>query len=132
MNIKLINVRKHFSLYSFAVSCIFKFYMFFGGTNHGQMMYPSAITSYDYAAPVEETRALVPHKYGEFKSLGLWLRYATDFPQAVPVGNGSTGYVDNSAVYVDELRNVINNAGFYIGRQTNSSSFDTQTFKLSL
>lgn len=106
--------------------------MFFGGTNHGQMPYPSAITSYDYASPVQETRALVPHKYGEFKSLGLWLRYAPDFPKSVPVGNGSAGYVDNSGVYIDHLQNVDNNASFYIGRQTNSSSFDTQAFKLSL
>ena len=47
------------------------FYMTYGGTNWGWLADPNAVyTSYDYGAPINESRQLTD-KYQEFKRLGL-------------------------------------------------------------
>jgi hypothetical protein len=48
-------------------------YMLFGGTSWGGLPSPNVATSYDYSAPISESR-LIGDKFYETKLLGLFLR----------------------------------------------------------
>ncbi|KXN92303.1 putative beta-galactosidase A [Leucoagaricus sp. SymC.cos] len=111
------------------------FYMFFGGTNWGQVSYPMAYTSYDYGAAVTESRELTT-KYDELKLQSLFLRSARDLYKTDLIGNFSavnnTQLTTNPNVYTTWLRNPDTEASFYITRQVNVSWEGIQTYQLAI
>lgn len=65
-------------------------YMAWGGTNWGHSAAPVVYTSYDYSAPLRETRQIQDKMY-QTKLLALFTRVSRDLLQTVMEGNG-TGY----------------------------------------
>ncbi|KAJ3574796.1 hypothetical protein NP233_g1522 [Leucocoprinus birnbaumii] len=106
------------------------FYMFFGGTNWGQVAYPLAYTSYDYGAAITESRELTT-KYAELKLQSLFLRSARDLYKTDLIVNG-TNLTTNPSVYTTWLQNPDTQASFYITRQVNASWDDVQNYKLQI
>ncbi|KAJ6517287.1 glycoside hydrolase family 35 protein [Mycena vitilis] len=110
------------------------YYMLYGGTSWGALPFPCVYTSYDYGAPISESRALTP-KYDELKLQGLFVRSSPDFAKTDWVGD-SRGKLatasSNPDVFVTLLRNPDSQAAFYILRQNDSTSTATVDFKLSV
>jgi hypothetical protein len=65
-------------------------YMTYGGTSWGNSAAPVVYTSYDYSAPLRETRQQ-RDKLSQTKLIGLFTRVATDLLGTEMAGNG-TGY----------------------------------------
>ncbi|TFY68957.1 hypothetical protein EVJ58_g705 [Rhodofomes roseus] len=112
------------------------YYMTFGGTSWGGLPEPTVYSSYDYGAPIRETRAL-SDKYDELKRQGLFLRSSPDFYKTDWVGDTDTTMpgvtVNGSDVYVTLLRNPDTASGFYIARQVNTSSTHEEiTFRITV
>ncbi|KAI9732382.1 MAG: hypothetical protein M1834_001590 [Cirrosporium novae-zelandiae] len=106
-------------------------YMAFGGTNWGHLAAPVVYTSYDYSAPLRETRE-IRSKLSQVKLLGLFLRVSTDLLKTYMVGNG-TGYATNTSdIYTWELRNPDTNSAFYTTQHATSSSRVSTTFSVTV
>ncbi|KAG0652405.1 putative beta-galactosidase C [Hyphodiscus hymeniophilus] len=106
-------------------------YMAWGGTNWGHSAAPVVYTSYDYSAPLRETRQIWDKMY-QTKLIGLFVRVSKDLLKTYMVGNG-TGYaVDSAAIWTWEIRNPDTNAGFYIVQQSISSSTASVDFSANL
>ncbi|KAK6224828.1 glycosyl hydrolase family 35 [Colletotrichum tabaci] len=105
-------------------------YMMFGGTNWGWLACPVVASSYDYSSPVSENR-IIGSKFYETKLLTLFTRVAKDLTKTERVGNG-TGYTTNAAISTSELRNVDNDAAFYVVRHAYTPSNTNEAFKLSV
>ncbi|RDL39323.1 uncharacterized protein BP5553_03663 [Venustampulla echinocandica] len=106
-------------------------YMAWGGTNWGHSAAPVVYTSYDYSAPLRETREIRDKMY-QTKLIGLFTRVSSDLLKTYMVGNG-TGYATSSAaIWTREIRNPDTNAGFYIVQQSVSSSRTSETFSVKL
>ena len=96
-------------------------YMAFGGTNWGHSAAPVVYTSYDYSAPLRETRE-IRDKLKQIKLLGLFTRVSGDLFKTNMEGNG-TGYsVSDPGVWSCVLRNPDTGAGFYVVQQNNTPS----------
>ncbi|OAF54714.1 hypothetical protein VC83_08965 [Pseudogymnoascus destructans] len=102
-------------------------YMAFGGTTG--IPFPGVGTSYDYSAPISETR-FVSDKYSETKLFAQFLRVARDLTKVDRVNNGTT-YASNLAIMTTELRNSDTNAAFYTAHAL-SLSTDRSPFKLDV
>ncbi|PIL34810.1 hypothetical protein GSI_02597 [Ganoderma sinense ZZ0214-1] len=111
------------------------YYMFYGGTNWGGIAFPGVYTSYDYGAPIRETR-LLTDKYDEVKRQGLFLRSSPQFHKTEWVGESATGIpgvaISNSLAYGTYLRNPDSGTGFLIVRQNDSTSTANIAFTVSL
>ncbi|PYH99852.1 beta-galactosidase [Aspergillus ellipticus CBS 707.79] len=105
-------------------------YMLYGGTNWGHMAAPVVYTSYDYSAPLSETRQ-VRDKLSQTKLIGLFTRVSTDLLGAEMEGNG-TSYTSTTSAYTWALRNPNTTAGFYIVQQATTSSQTAITFSLNV
>ncbi|KAJ5321106.1 Glycoside hydrolase family 35 [Penicillium atrosanguineum] len=105
-------------------------YMSFGGTNWGHSAAPVVYTSYDYAAPLRETRE-VRDKLKQTKLLGLFTRVSSGLLQTDMEGNG-TGYTSDDSIYTWALRNPDTQAGFYVLAHSSSPSRDVTTFSLNV
>ncbi|KZL72031.1 beta-galactosidase B (glycosyl hydrolase family 35) [Colletotrichum tofieldiae] len=105
-------------------------YMMFGGTNWGWLACPVVASSYDYSSPVSENR-IIGSKFYETKLLTLFTRVAKDLTKTERVGNG-TGYTTNAAISTSELRNIDNDAAFYVVRHAYTPSNTNEAFKLSV
>ncbi|CAI7652554.1 unnamed protein product [Penicillium manginii] len=105
-------------------------YMVFGGTNWGHSATPVVYTSYDYAAPLRETRE-VRDKLKQTKLLGLFTRVSGDLLMTEMEGNG-TGYTSDASVFTWALRNPETEAGFYVLAHSKSSSRDVTTTSLNV
>ncbi|CAJ2506010.1 Uu.00g001400.m01.CDS01 [Anthostomella pinea] len=106
-------------------------YMAFGGTNWGNIAAPVVYTSYDYSAPLRETREVRP-KFMQTKLIGLFTRVSQDLLKTEMVGNG-TGYsVSSAGVYSWVLRNPDTRAGFYTLQQASTPSRAVVTFSVYL
>ncbi|KAJ5083806.1 hypothetical protein N7456_013233 [Penicillium angulare] len=105
-------------------------YMVFGGTNWGHSAAPVVYTSYDYSAPLRETREL-RDKIKQTKLLGLFTRVSTGLLKTEMEGNG-TGYTSDDSIYTWALRNPDTQAGFYVLAHDTSSSRDVTTFSLNV
>lgn len=103
-------------------------YMLYGGTNWGNIGIPEVGTSYDYSAPIHESR-LIGDKYSETKLFGLFMRVARDFTKVDLVGN-STEYSTNDEIFATELRNPDTNAAYYVVRHDYSPSTEFSQFRL--
>ncbi|KAG9232521.1 putative beta-galactosidase C [Amylocarpus encephaloides] len=106
-------------------------YMTWGGTNWGHSASPVVYTSYDYSAPLRETRQITD-KMSQTKLQGLFTRVSKDLLKTYMVGNG-TGYATSSTdIWTWEIRNPDTNAGFYVVGQAKSSSRASVTFSANL
>ena len=105
-------------------------YMTYGGTNWGHIAAPVVYTSYDYDAPLRETRE-IRDKLKQTKLLGLFTRVSTDLLQTEMLGNG-TGYTTGADIFTWALRNPETNAGFYVVAQDDSSSTTDVVFDLEV
>ncbi|CAD6931781.1 unnamed protein product [Tilletia controversa] len=103
------------------------FYMGFGGTNWGGLASPDVYTSYDYAAPISESRQLTP-KYGAVKALAHLIRSFPDLAKTERVSVRKR----HDGLMVTELRNPETNAGFYFVRHTDSSSREETRYELAV
>ncbi|KAL0937067.1 glycosyl hydrolase family 35 [Colletotrichum truncatum] len=103
-------------------------YMLYGGTNWGNIGFPEVGTSYDYSAPIQESR-LIGDKFNEGKLFGYFMRVARDFAKVERVGNG-THYSTNPDVFATELRNPDTNAAFWVVRHEYSPSTEFSQFHL--
>ncbi|KAF7298956.1 Glycoside hydrolase family 35 protein [Mycena indigotica] len=105
-------------------------YMLYGGTNWGGLSTNLIATSYDYSAPIEESR-LIGDKYYETKLIGLFFRAAKDLVMTdrTPF---STSFTNNNLVGATVLRNPETQAGFYIVRQSNMQATTTVDFTLNV
>ncbi|KAB8269056.1 glycoside hydrolase superfamily [Aspergillus minisclerotigenes] len=103
-------------------------YMLYGGTNWGNIGFPEVGTSYDYSAPIHETR-LIGDKYNEAKLFGLFMRVARDFSKVERVGN-STQYATDQDIFTTELRNPDTGSAFYVTRHEYSPSTELTKFRL--
>ncbi|KAE9985392.1 hypothetical protein BLS_008331 [Venturia inaequalis] len=107
-------------------------YMGFGGTNWGHSAAPVVYTSYDYHAPLQETRQ-IRNSFRQSKLLALFTRVSTDLLKTDLIGYGAGGFVVNSkAVTTWYLKNPDSGAGFYVLQQTKSPSQTLQTFSLTV
>lgn len=106
-------------------------YMAFGGTNWGHSAAPVVYTSYDYSAPLRETRQIWD-KMSQTKLIGLFTRVSEGLLHTVMAGNG-TGYsVSSSSIWTWHLKNTENNGSFYITQQSTSKSTSSVKFSASL
>lgn len=105
-------------------------YMVFGGTNWGHSAAPVVYTSYDYAAPLRETRE-IQNKLKQTKLIGLFTRVSSGLLQTEMEGNG-TGYTSDASIYTWALRNPETQAGFYVLAHSTSSSRAVTTFSLNV
>lgn len=105
-------------------------YMTFGGTNWGQTAAPVVYTSYDYGAPLRETRE-IRDKLKQTKLLGLFTRVSGNLLKTEMSGNG-TGYTSDNGIYTWALRNPDSNAGFYVLAHDDSSSRERTEFSLDV
>ncbi|KAK4545553.1 hypothetical protein LTR36_002903 [Oleoguttula mirabilis] len=106
-------------------------YMAFGGTNWGNLAAPVVYTSYDYSAPLRETRE-VETKFKQTKLIGLFVRVTQDLLEAQMESNGTGNAVSSTAVYSWVLRNVNNDAGFYTLQQSDTASRAVVTISTTL
>ena len=83
------------------------------------------VVSYDYGSAIRETRVLTT-KYDELKRQGLFLRSSPEFRKTDWIGNSTNGIpgvkLSNSDAFVTLLKNPDTGAGFYVVRQTDSTS----------
>lgn len=105
-------------------------YMAFGGTNWGHSATPVVYTSYDYDAPLRETRE-IRDKLKQTKLLGLFTRVSSDLLKTDMVGNG-TGYTSDDGIYTWALRNPDTQAGFYVVAHNDSPSRAVTNFAINV
>ncbi|KAF9465360.1 glycoside hydrolase family 35 protein [Collybia nuda] len=112
---------------------LINYYMIYGGTSWGAIPFHGVYTSYDYGASLTESRELTT-KYDELKRQGLFVRSSPEFYKTNWMADASTGLVASSspAAFITFLQNPDSKAGFYIARQTNSTSTATTDFKLNV
>ncbi|KAH9009703.1 glycoside hydrolase family 35 protein [Lactarius pseudohatsudake] len=112
---------------------LMNFYMVYGGTSWGGLPFPGVYTSYDYGAAIGESREITT-KFTELKAQGLFLRSSPEFLKTERVGNSTSGpcQVTNPAAFVTFLKNPDTGTGFWIARQTNSSSTALTAFNLTV
>ncbi|KAH8977974.1 glycoside hydrolase family 35 protein, partial [Lactarius hatsudake] len=112
---------------------LMNFYMVYGGTSWGGLPFPGVYTSYDYGAAIGESRQITT-KFTELKAQGLFLRSSPEFLKTEWVGNSTSGpcQVTNPAAFVTFLKNPDTGTGFWIARQTNSSSTALTAFNLTV
>ncbi|KAJ3010139.1 hypothetical protein NUW54_g2579 [Trametes sanguinea] len=114
---------------------LISYYMFYGGTSWGGLPFPGVYTSYDYGSSIRETRALSP-KFDEVKRQGIFLRSSPEFRKTDWIGDSSTGIpgvnVSNSAAFVTLLKNPDTDTGFFITRQTDSTSTASILFNITV
>ncbi|KAI1867042.1 hypothetical protein JX265_007618 [Neoarthrinium moseri] len=106
-------------------------YMAWGGTNWGHSAAPVVYTSYDYSAPLRETRQQWD-KLFQTKLIGLFTRVSKDLLQTEMVGNG-TGYkLSSSSGFSWVLRNPDSGATFTTIQQASTKSRSNVTFAVDL
>ncbi|KAI8066617.1 glycoside hydrolase superfamily [Gongronella butleri] len=102
-------------------------YMTYGGTNWGHLRFPEDYTSYDYGAPITESRQLSNRTY-EMKLLGYFFATAKDLLQTEKV-NGTV----SSSLVTDVVRvNPETKAEFHIVRHTDMTSLADTKFSMSI
>ncbi|CAI6088795.1 unnamed protein product [Clonostachys chloroleuca] len=105
-------------------------YMAYGGTNWGHSAAPVVYSSYDYSAPLRETRQIWS-KLKQTKLLGLFTRVSGDLVRTEMVGNG-TGYSTSSSdIFAWRLRNIDSNSTFTVIQHNNTQSRGSVEFSVS-
>ncbi|CAG8981772.1 hypothetical protein HYALB_00004714 [Hymenoscyphus albidus] len=110
---------------------ILSLYMAWGGTNWGHSAAPVVYSSYDYSAPLRETRQ-IRDKLSQTKLIALFTRASKDLLTTDMIGNG-TGYaVSDPTIFTWHLRNPTTLTSFYTLQQNKSSSRTSITFSATL
>ncbi|KAF7335702.1 Glycoside hydrolase family 35 protein [Mycena venus] len=114
---------------------LINYYMLYGGTSWGGLPFPGVYTSYDYGAPISESRALTA-KYDELKLQGLFLRSTPDFAKTNWIGDSRDPILSDAASNPDVFVTLLGNpdwyGAFYIVRQNDSTSTASVDFKLTV
>ena len=87
------------------------YYMTFGGTNVGHSAAPVVYTSYDYSAPLRETRQQRDKLY-QTKLVNMFTASSPDLLKTVMVGNGAGFKVSDASVFSWILKNPDSGATF--------------------
>jgi beta-galactosidase GanA len=105
------------------------FYMTYGGTSWGWQADPSQVyTSYDYGAPISESRRLTA-KYDEDKRIGYFTAAVAPLAKTDPLA----GSAPTSAAVLDTARiNPDDGTQFHVLRHTDSTSTATDSTHLAL
>ncbi|GFF73252.1 hypothetical protein IFM47457_03346 [Aspergillus lentulus] len=82
---------------------IMNLYMMFGGTNWGNLGYPSGYTSYDVGAPISEERLLMREKYSEIKLQAHFMQASSAYMVSRPLIE-SPKYSNTSKLVITVLR----------------------------
>ncbi|WP_326573666.1 beta-galactosidase [Streptomyces sp. NBC_00481] len=105
------------------------FYMTYGGTNWGWLADPNAVyTSYDYGAPINESRQLTD-KYQEFKRLGYMVNSVTSLART---DKAEAPVPSDDALRVDRRVNPDDGAQFFTVRHADTRVKDKDETTLSL
>jgi hypothetical protein len=88
-------------------------------------------TSYDYSAPLRETRQ-IQDKFKQTKLLGLFSRVSKDLLESHLAGSGAGYSVNTQSIWTFHLQNQETGAGFYTVQQTDSRSRSVQKFSITL
>lgn len=107
------------------------FYMTYGGTNWGHSAAPVVYTSYDYSAPLRETRQQWT-KLFQTKLVNLFASSSPDLLKTEMSGNGTGYQVSSDSVFTWVLRNPDTGATFTVTQQNNTKSTDDVTFSATL
>ncbi|KAL2851105.1 beta-galactosidase extracellular [Aspergillus pseudoustus] len=111
---------------------IFNLYMAYGGTNWGNIAWPGGYSSYDYAAPIRETRELTREKYSELKLIGNFAKVSHDYLVAVPENLTTSTYTNTPDLAVTCLRGQNGTGSFYVVRHDDYSSLNSTRYRLKL
>lgn len=95
--------------------------MAFGGTNWGHSAAPVVYTSYDYSAPLRETRQQW-NKLFQTKLVNMFATSSPDLLTTYMVGNGTGFRVSDAAVFTWVLKNPITGATFTVLQQAKTPS----------
>ncbi|GAB7358299.1 hypothetical protein MBLNU230_g2373t1 [Neophaeotheca triangularis] len=106
-------------------------YMTYGGTNWGNLAAPVVYTSYDYSAPLRETRE-VQLKFKQEKLVALFTRVSEDLRKTDMESNGTGNAVSSDDIWTWVLRNPDNDAGFYVLQHKDTSSRKVTDFSIHL
>ncbi|KAF1349863.1 glycoside hydrolase superfamily [Delphinella strobiligena] len=106
-------------------------YMAWGGTNWGNLAAPVVYTSYDYSAPLRETREVMP-KFSQTKLIGLFTRVSQDLLYTEMESNGTGNAVSSTDIWTWVLRNPETGARFYTVQHATSSSRAVTDFSIDL
>ncbi|KAK0660611.1 putative beta-galactosidase C [Lasiodiplodia hormozganensis] len=106
-------------------------YMTYGGTNWGHLAAPVVYTSYDYGAPLRETRE-VWDKFKHIKLISLFTRVSEGLLNTDMESNGTGNAVNSTAIFTWVLRNPETEAGFYFTQHDNSRSRENTPFSLDV
>ncbi|MER6960312.1 beta-galactosidase [Streptomyces sp. NPDC000618] len=105
------------------------FYMTYGGTNWGWLADPNAVyTSYDYGAPINESRQLTD-KYQEFKRLGYMVNSVTSLART---DKAEAPVPSDDALRVDRRVNPDDGTQFFTVRHADTRVKDKDETTLSL
>ncbi|KAI8938541.1 hypothetical protein NX059_004427 [Plenodomus lindquistii] len=106
-------------------------YMAFGGTNWGHSAAPVVYTSYDYAAPLRETRE-VRDKFKHYKLLSLFTRVSKGLHNTYMESNGTANAVDNAAIWTWALKSRDSAARFYLAENNKTSTRAVTDFAMKV
>ncbi|KAL1638462.1 hypothetical protein SLS56_000271 [Neofusicoccum ribis] len=106
-------------------------YMTYGGTNWGHLAAPVVYTSYDYGAPLRETRE-VWDKFKHIKLISLFTRVSKGLLHTEMESNGTGNAVNSSSIFTWVLRNPETQGGFYVAQHDNSRSRENTAFSLDV
>ncbi|KAH8892873.1 family 35 glycosyl hydrolase [Thozetella sp. PMI_491] len=97
------------------------FYMTYGGTSWGHSAAPVVYTSYDYSAPLRETRQQWNKMY-QTKLVNMFAASAPDLLKTYMVGNGTGFRVSATSVFTWVLKNPDTGATFSVLQQASTPS----------
>ncbi|KAH7078726.1 glycoside hydrolase superfamily [Paraphoma chrysanthemicola] len=106
-------------------------YMAYGGTNWGHSAAPVVYTSYDYAAPLRETRE-VRDKFKQYKLLALFTRVTKSLHNTFMESNGTANAVDNNAIWTWVLKSRDSDTRFYLAENNNTRSRAVTDFTMTV
>ncbi|KAI4627637.1 uncharacterized protein J4E87_004201 [Alternaria ethzedia] len=106
-------------------------YMAYGGTNWGHSAAPVVYTSYDYDAPLRETRE-VRDKFKQYKLLALFTRVSKGLHNTFMENNGTANAVDNSAIWTWQLKSRDTEGRFYLAENNNTRTRAVTDFSITI
>ncbi|KAI4711240.1 hypothetical protein J4E89_003805 [Alternaria sp. Ai002NY15] len=106
-------------------------YMAYGGTNWGHSAAPVVYTSYDYDAPLRETRE-VRDKFKQYKLLALFTRVSKGLHNTFMENNGTANAVDNSAIWTWQLKSRDTEGRFYLAENNNTRTRAVTDFSITV
>ncbi|KAI0783507.1 glycoside hydrolase family 35 protein [Abortiporus biennis] len=113
-------------------STAMSFYMIYGGTNWGNILYPGVYTSYDYGSAIREDRLLSP-KYDEVKLQGMFYHASPQLLTSSILASGqSQTYTSNSGVFTSVLGLPEGPTKFYVVRQNSNNVTTPTSFLLNI